>query len=445
VTMGLIFERRRVERLGIIGFGVTGRATVEFSLSRGVPPIVSEARSLTPSERGWLAERGVRFEERGHTPSFLADADVLVLSPGVPPGILPLDEARKSGVPVVSEIDLAGSLIDPPIVAVTGTNGKSTVATLIGAILESAGKDVVVAGNIGIPAISIVDEVSSADAVVLEVSSYQLEQSLHFHPQVAILLNLAPDHLSRHGTMDAYAAAKGRIFRRQTPADAAILPSDLAPAFDRGEGRRIFFDRERFTLPPYLESLPPHNRENLRAAISAARALLPDIDPASIPEDAVRSAVSLPHRLEVIGEVDGVRVIDDSKSTNPAAAIAALRAVDGPVVLLIGGRSKGAGYDALAREVKAHRVRRVVAYGEAADELSSIFSRAGVEIDRAADLERGISIGVYAARPGDTLLFSPACSSFDRFRDFAERGDVFTRYVEGLPGFSRMAGEGNPG
>jgi len=435
--MGLEIEGRRIDRILVVGFGLTGRGLVEFSLLCGLVPSVSEARILTPSERGWLAERGIRFEQGGHTSAFLADADAIVLSPGVPPGLPLLVEARDSGIPILSEIDLAGSLIENPVVAVTGTNGKSSVVTLIGSLLEEAGKVPIVAGNIGIPAVSVVADARSADVVVLEVSSYQLEQSGAFHPQIGVLLNLAPDHLARHRTMEAYAAAKGRIFLRQTPADTAILPSSLAGLFAEGRGKRLFFDTARLPLPAWFESLAPHNRENLRAAIAAVSVLVPGFDPGSIPEGAVEAALSLPHRLEEVGSVNGVRVINDSKSTNPASAIAALRAVDGRVVLLLGGRSKGAGYEDLAREVKAQPVRRTIAYGEAADELSSVFARFGIGIEVANDLEEGIALGLSLAEPGDILLFSPACSSFDQFRDYAERGETFVRLVSGLPGFSR--------
>lgn len=433
--MALSLVGREIGRLLVLGFGVTGKGVVDFALRRGIAPLVSEERVLTPAERSWLAARGVRFEDGGHTPALLADADAVVLSPGVRPSLPLLEEAGNDGIPVLSEIDLAGSLIPSPIVAVTGTNGKSSVVTLIGALLEEAGRRAIVAGNIGIPAVSVVAESRSADVVVLEVSSYQLEQSVIFHPRVAVLLNLAPDHLARHGTMEAYAAAKGRVFLRQGPEDTAILPSSLAGLFPQGEGRRLFFDAAR--IPGRFESLAPHNRENLRAAIAAVSVLVPGFDAGEIPETAVEGAFSLPHRLEEVGTVNGVRVINDSKSTNPASAIAALRAVDGGIVLLLGGRSKGAGYEDLAREVKERPVRGTIVYGEAAGELSSIFSRFGIEIEVADDLEEGVSLGLRLAEPGDTLLLSPGCSSFDRFRDYVERGETFVRLVSGLSGFSR--------
>jgi len=436
--MGLEIEGQRIERILIVGFGLTGRALVEFAVARGITPLLSEARSLAAQERGWLIERGLRFEDGGHTFAFLSEVDAVVPSPGVPPTLLLIEEAREMGIPVVSEIDLAGSLIVPPIVAVTGTNGKSSVVTLIGALLEGEGRRAVIAGNIGIPAVSIVADAGSADVVVLEVSSYQLEQSVAFHPRVGVLINLAPDHLSRHGTMEAYAAAKGRIFLRQTPDDTAVLPSNLKGRFVQGEAKRLFFDIESFPLPPYYGLLPPHERENLRAAIAAVSVLVPDFDPATIRKETIEAAFALPHRLEVVGDVDGVRVINDSKSTNPASAIAALRAVEGDIVLLIGGRSKGAGYEDLAREVKSHSIRGVVAYGEAAGELSAIFSRFGIGIEVVYGLEEGIAVGLGLAQPRDILLFSPACSSFDQFRDYAERGETFVRFISKLPGFSRL-------
>jgi len=435
--MGVTIDGRKIGRIAVLGFGTTGRALVEFAIGRRLSPIVSEARPLAEADREWLAERGVEFEDGGHTDGFLARAEAIVLSPGVPPSIPPLQMAMERGIPVLSEIDLACSLISPPIVAVTGTNGKSSVVTLIGYLLEGAGEVPIVAGNIGMPAISIVDTASSASAVVLEVSSYQLEQSGSFRPRIGILLNLAPDHLHRHGTMEAYAAAKGRLFQLQTPEDVAILPSALADLFDQGAARRIFFDTAGFPLPPYFDSLPPHERENLKAAAASMIALIPDFDPAAIPEETLRAAFGLPHRLEEVGTVGGVRVINDSKSTNPASAIAALRATEGDVVLLIGGRSKGAGYEDLAREVGARPVRAVITYGEAAGELSALLARFGIETAVGSDLEEGISLSLAAAGPGDTFLFSPACSSFDQFTDFAERGEEFVRFISRLPGFSQ--------
>jgi len=291
-----------------------------------------------------------------------------------------------------------------------------------------------VVGNIGLPFIDVSDRVASADAIVIEASSYQLEQSIVFHPQVGVVLNLEPDHLARHKTMGAYAAAKGRLFRLQTSEDVAVLPGPLAPRFPEGRGRRVFYDDARLALPQGAERLSPHQRDNLRAALCACEALLPGIDRREAPMERIVASLRLPHRMEPVGFVRGVRVIDDSKSTNPASTLAALASVEGPVVLLLGGRSKGAGYEILRAAIARRPIRRTILFGEAAEELAGLLG--GLPIDRAADVEAAIAAGLRVARPGDTLLFSPACSSFDQFSNFEERGRAFAGVVRACGGFS---------
>lgn len=433
--MNLRLGNATVERLLVVGFGVTGRAVCQYAVKHGVSVLLSEQRTLTDEERVWLGENGILYEDGGHTDRTLGGTDAIVLSPSVPLNVPLVEHAKRRGIPVYSELDLAALVSAPrPSVAVTGTNGKSSTVTLIGDLLRFWGREATVVGNIGAPFIDVADDVERIDAIVVEASSYQLEQSVAFRPHVGVMLNLEPDHLARHGTMDAYAEAKGRLFRLQTAADVAILPSGLSERFPQGTGKRVFHDDGRFILPAGAERLSPHHRANLRAALCACEALLPGIDRREVPLDRIQAALRLPHRMEEIGFVDGVRSIDDSKATNPASTVAALAATDGPTVLLLGGRSKEAGYEALREAIEASAIRRIVLFGEAGGRLSGLLE--GHPLERVADVEAAVHVGLEAARPGDTLLFSPACSSFDQFCSFEERGDEFTRAVRARAGFS---------
>lgn len=431
-----------IDSLLVLGFGVTGRAVAQHALRAGVRPFVSEAGALDAGAISWLGSHGVPLEQGKHSERFLGQVDAVVLSPGVPIEHRIVRTARARGLPVLSELDLA-SLQAPsiPIVAVTGTNGKGTTVTVIDAMLRRAGRSPLLGGNIGTPFVSLLDRVSGSDVVVLEASSYQLEQTQHLKPAVAVLLNLTPDHLKRHGTMEAYAAAKGRIFQRQDPGDVAVLPAELAERFTQGSARRVLFDAPPPELPAGAAGLSPHNRSNLAAALCAVRGFDPSIDPTAMDVADFDDAFRLPHRMETVGSIAGVRLINDSKSTNADSAIAALRAIDRPAVLLLGGRSKGAGYKALSEEIHARDVRTVVAFGEAANDFERILADSGIEAVLAPTLEEAVEAGLAAASAGDVLLFSPACSSFDSYRNYEERGDAFVRAVRRVAGFSFAEGK----
>jgi UDP-N-acetylmuramoylalanine--D-glutamate ligase len=424
----------------MLGFGVTGMAVCEFAIKRGLPIVVSEFGKLSPQQQAWLEEKDISFEQSGHTESFLSQVDTVVLSPGVPTDLPILACASERGLEVISETDFALSFIgECPIIAVTGTNGKSSTVEVIAKILASQGCRTSVAGNIGTPLISLVDEVTGLDALILEMSSYQLEQSRNFRPNVGLLLTFSPDHLHRHGTLSAYANAKSKVFASQKPDDVAILPRALASLFDQGQGRRVFCDDIFCELPAGTESLLPHEQFNLRAAFAACQALIPGFDIVRVPMGEVCSAFRLPHRMESLGYVDGVRIINDSKSTNAGSTIAALRSVTEPIVLLIGGRSKGAGYEALVSACAEPDLREVILFGEAAEELNGIFaqrSSTGVTVSVVSSMAAAIDFGLRAAQASDVLLLSPACSSFDAFSDYVERGQAFADLIKSKPGFN---------
>lgn len=410
-------------RVSVVGLARTGRALVAALAPAGASLFVSEGRSLAPDERAFLAQHGVEWEEGGHTERGL-HADLVVPSPGVPPHATVLREARRRGIPLWSEIELAFRLAHPRVlIAVTGTNGKTTTTELVGAILRAAGLDPVVAGNIGCPAISTVDE-AAGRPWVLEVSSYQLEWTAAFRPTVAVWLNFAPDHLDHHGTLGAYFAAKSRILVRQREEDTAVLSREiLAQVAPRARS----VDYRRVQLPwGWGEGLPEHLRDDLRAAWAATCAVYPDLWASPPAYDEVAAALDQPHRLEQVGEIRGIRFVDDSKGTNAHATAAALRAIPGSVVLILGGRHKGGGYDVLVPLVR-DKARLCVLIGESQTYFAELLSPAGIPYELAGDPSDALRRAYRAAQPGDTVLLSPACASFDQFRDYAQRGEAFQK------------------
>jgi UDP-N-acetylmuramoylalanine--D-glutamate ligase len=354
--------------------------------------------------------------------SLLEGVDIVVKSPGVP-GEAPLPTAaRERGIPVWSEIELGARLLgENPIVAVTGTNGKTTTAELLGQMLGAP-----VAGNVGRPLTGLVGVVEPQQLVVCEISSFQLEDIHELRPRVAVLLNLEPDHLDRHGTFEAYRSAKLRIFENQEPEDVAILPRGFGPI--PGGATRVEFAADD-ALP--AEPLIPgrHNRENAAAATAAARALGTDDDAIA---EALRTFPGVAHRLELVRERDGVRYVNDSKATNTAAARRALTAFGAPLHLILGGSLKGEPFDELAEKIAEANVVTAYLIGDAADELATALGYASVPFLLSVTLERAVAQAASAARPGEVVLLSPACASYDQFRDFEQRGEDFRRFVEKL-------------
>ncbi|TML29171.1 MAG: UDP-N-acetylmuramoyl-L-alanine--D-glutamate ligase [Actinobacteria bacterium] len=393
-------------------------------------------------EVGRLRDAGVEVHLHAPGSELVARARTLVKSPGVPSEAPVVAAARARGLAVLGELELAWRLIPNEFLAVTGTNGKTTTTELIGHVHRVAGLPVAVAGNVGTPLASLVDDVAPAATVVCEASSFQLEDSEYFAPEAAVLLNLAEDHLDRHGTFDAYVAAKLRAFAGQGNYDVAVAPCDL-PVDDLGGcARRVCFgtgpeaelaDRagqlwwadDPLLRVDEIRLRGPHNRLNAMAA--AAVTLARGIDPDAVRE-ALRTFAGVPHRLEEVAERDGVLYVNDSKATNVNATLMALASFDRPIHLILGGRGKGGGYEAL-RDPVAARCAGVYLIGEAADAMATALEGAGPPVHRCGDLERAVGAARAAARPGDVVLLSPAAASYDQYRDFEARGDRFRALV----------------
>ncbi|MDQ3066295.1 MAG: UDP-N-acetylmuramoyl-L-alanine--D-glutamate ligase [Actinomycetota bacterium] len=353
----------------------------------------------------------------------LGGVDVLVKSPGVPGDAPLVVAARERGIPVWSEIELASRLLPNPIVGVTGTNGKTTTTELLGAMLGTP-----TAGNVGTALSELVGGAPPDEWIVCELSSFQLEDIESFRPRIAVLLNLEPDHLDRHGSFEAYRDAKLRIFENQTEDDVAIVPRRFGPV--PGHGRRVEFAADD-ELP--AEPLIPgaHNRENAAAATAAARAVGRSDDQIG---NALETFPGVPHRLELVAEREGVRWVNDSKATNTAAARRALYAFDAPLQLILGGSLKGESFEAFAEDVGRANVLVAYLIGEAAKPLAADLGHANVPVSLATTLERAVAEAASAAEPGTVVLLSPACASYDQFRDYEHRGEEFRRLVENLQG-----------
>ena len=388
----------------MLGLARSGRAVRTALESRGVE-VVAADRSLGNDE----------------DVSLLDGVDALVKSPGVP-GEAPLvAAARERGIPVRSEIEVAASFLPNPILGVTGTNGKTTTTELLGAILGAP-----TAGNVGTALSELVGAVPPDAWIVCELSSFQLEDVDAFRPRVAVLLNLEPDHLDRHGTFEAYCVAKLRIFENQEETDVAVVPRGFGPV--PGRARRVeFAAADELPAEPLIRG--PHNRENAAAATVAARAA--GVDDATIAA-ALRTFPGVPHRLEPVAEVGGVLYVNDSKATNTAAARRALRSFEQPLHLILGGREKGERWDELAAEVASANVVAAYLIGEAAAALAVDLGDANVPFLVATTLGRAVEEAAGAAGPGHVVLLSPACASYDQFADYEARGEEFRRLVQNL-------------
>ena len=447
-----VFEDRiRHRRVAVLGLARSGTAACEMLLSHGASVLASDTG--TDDELKVTAERlrdlGAWVELGGHSIDALLSADYLVASPGLPGRLPVLEAARLKGVPIFSEIEVASWICRGDILAVTGTNGKTTTVTLLHEMLLEAGLHAKLAGNVGTPFSAVVSDLGT-NPVVLEVSSYQLEHVETFCPTVAALLNIGPDHLERHGDLEGYAAAKYRLGENMKAGGTLVLNADdaLARKMPVADGARSFYFSTQQFLPEGVfcegENLVhriaekqevlialadiripgPHNLAN--AAAAAAVALCYGVDPRAITR-ALKAFAGVPHRIEPLGLHRGCRVFNDSKATNVDAMIMALRSVDAPIILLVGGRAKGDDPHAADRLVK-ERVRCVIAFGEARARFEEAW-KGLVPVRLEDDLQKATQAAFEVARPGDAVLLSPACASFDQFKNFEQRGDLFRTYV----------------
>ncbi|MGF1465747.1 MAG: UDP-N-acetylmuramoyl-L-alanine--D-glutamate ligase [Sandaracinaceae bacterium] len=438
----------------VVGAGTSGLAAARLLVRQGAVVRLNDRRlpEALGASLDVLDELGVPAVLGHHDPKAFASADLIVLSPGVPP--LPAVEAAEArGVEVIGEAELAARFLRGTLVGITGTNGKSTVTSLVGRIMEATGRPTFVGGNLGRPLGDAVDHPAAGPdgSVVAELSSFQLERVPTLRPRVGVLLNLSPDHLDRYPSYRAYQEAKGNLFRRQEPDDVAVVPDgdprcrELAEA---GEAAILTFGRARGTVHEEggrlvdeqtgaafdLAELPlagAHNRLNAAAAMLTARAA--GAGPEAVAAG-LRSARSLPHRAAHVADIDGVAYIDDSKATNVGAAVAALDGLASPerrAVLIAGGVDKGGSYAPLAARL-ASVGRGAVLLGQAAPRLREALGRLGLTLLEATDMRDAVASARSLARPGDIVLLAPACSSFDQYRSYVERGEAFVEAVRAL-------------
>ena len=439
------------KRVLVVGLGKSGIASALFLADHGARVAVSDTKSEEElhHEIPQLLDRGIVVEAGYHNERTFKEQELIVISPGVPSDVPQLEQARQAGIPVIGEVELAARYLKGQIVAITGSNGKTTTTTLTGEIIAAGGKKTLVGGNIGTPAISFVETATDDTWIVLEVSSFQLETIETFHPKIAVVLNLTPDHLDRHHTFENYAAAKARIFENQTAADFAVLNADDATcvamaaktkaavywfsrqhlvqhgAFDH-RGDIIWRDRDREqTIMPVVEIglKGAHNIENVLAGVCGA--MLAGVDPADT-RRAVAAFKAVEHRLEFVAAIRGVDYYNDSKATNVDATIKALESFPGGIHLILGGKDKGSDYSIL-NPLLEERVKRVYTIGAAAPKIESQIK--GVPVVSAATIDTAVRLASESAAAGDIVLLAPACASFDQFVSYEHRGRVFKDLV----------------
>jgi UDP-N-acetylmuramoylalanine--D-glutamate ligase len=446
----------RGKKVLVVGAGKSGLAVARFLLGKQAEVTLTDSKGV--EMKGELAELAAKgaILRLGEYPGVWPELyDFLVVSPGVPLTEAPIREAYQKGIPVLGELELAWRFTRTPVVAVTGTNGKTTTTTLLGEILRNAGYKTLVAGNIGLPLVTEVEKYGPEDYIVAEVSSFQLETTGLFRPKVGLILNITPDHLDRHGTMENYAGAKSRVFKNQASEDFMVLNyDDEATRRLAGDvpGRVLFFSRRReletgacvsgntivynpgngvvAVCPVARLGIPgAHNLENVLAAVAAAAAL--GVKPDVLAET-LTGFRGVAHRLEFVAEIDSVQYINDSKGTNPDASIKALESFAAPIVLIAGGKNKGSDFALFASRVK-EKARVMVTLGECAGDIAAAARAQGFnEILPAGSFEEAVLLAHRAARPGEIVLLSPACASWDMFNSYEERGDLFKKIVKSL-------------
>jgi UDP-N-acetylmuramoylalanine--D-glutamate ligase len=442
----------------VVGLARTGVVTALFSAGYGASVTATELRpeAELAADAAKLRAAGVNLEFGGHTPAIFLEQDLIVVSPGVPADLPQLEAARARGIPVWSEIELAWRLLRGKLVAITGSNGKTTTTSLVAHILKTAKIPTLVGGNIGVPLLALVESSMDTTVTVAEISSFQLETIEAFRPEIGVLLNLTPDHLDRHASFEDYADTKMRMFENQLDRDTAVLNADDPEVTRRmpSRGHIYWFSRQKrvaqgaflrdeqiyFRLDGTETALArradislrgDHNLENVLAACAAA--YLAGADPAAI-SNGVKTFQGVEHRLEFVAEIGGVSFYNDSKATNVDATRKALEAFTGPLIVILGGKDKGSPYTPL-RDLLRDRARLVLLIGAAAEKIAADLGDV-TEVEQAGTLERAVQIAGRRSQPGDVVLLAPACSSFDQFQNYEHRGRVFKELVSGLQGQS---------
>lgn len=448
----------------VVGLARTGVATALFCAARSAKVTATEVRP--ESELGDVPARlraaGVTLELGGHTEKTFLAQDLIIASPGVPADDALLVAARSKKITMWSEIELAYRFQEGKLVGITGSNGKTTTTTLLYHILANAGIEAVLAGNVGTPLISRVEEMSARTVAAVELSSFQLELIERFRPDIGVMLNLTPDHLDRHKTMEAYAGAKARLFENQTELDAAVLNADDPPTvgYAPKKPQVFWFSRKQpVKQGGYLKGdeivvahkggedfvmkageiplVGAHNLENVLAAVTAAR--LAGVDAASIGK-AVKTFAGVEHRLEFVAEIAGVKYYNDSKATNVDATLKALDGFPGRILLILGGKDKGSDYTVLQKPLREKAILALLV-GAASDKIERQIA-GSVAIERAESIERAVDIASHAAQAGDIVLLAPACASFDQFLSYEHRGRVFKELVRQIGRKSQGTVEG---
>jgi len=442
------------KRVLVVGLGKSGVASALFLKAHGARVAVSDTKSGDElhNEIPVLLDHGITVETGGHGERTFRGQDLIVVSPGVPVDAATLVQARSLGEAVIGEIELAAQFLPGPIVAITGSNGKTTTTTLTAEILTAGGLSTLVGGNIGTPAISLADRAKHDTVIVLEVSSFQLETIQTFRPKIAVVLNVTPDHLDRHRTLEVYVDAKARIFENQRSDDFAVLNEDdptCVTMAARAQAQIFWFSRQKEVKQGawvrdgnilfrdsagqreimQVSEIPlkgAHNLENVLAAVCASA--LMGCAPEKI-RQAVRNFKAVEHRLEYVATIRGVDYYNDSKATNVDATIKALESFPANIHLILGGKDKGSDYSVL-NDLLRQRVKRVYTIGAAAAKIESQIQ--GVEVVHAETLENALRKANAVAQPGDVVLLAPACASFDQFKSYEHRGKVFKEIVRGL-------------
>src|SRR6478735_6190958 len=448
------------KRVLVVGLGRSGAASAIFLQEHGARVTVSDAKSEVQlqSEVAALLDRGISLETGHHGERTFRDQDLIVVSPGVPSDQPSLQHARSLGIPVIGEVELASRFLQGKVLAITGSNGKTTTTTLVGEILSKSGRKTLVGGNIGTPVISLAGKSSAESFAVLDVSSFQLESIEQFCPWIAAILNITPDHLDRHHTFQAYVDAKARIFEKQQTTDFAVLNADdptCVALQNKVKGSLLWFSRKQRVEngafvdgdqivfrqndqrqngqeQPVLSRSDiqlkgEHNLENVLAAV--AMTMIAGCTPQQV-RQAVKEFRAVEHRLELVATINGVTFYNDSKATNVDATVKALESFPANVHIILGGKDKGSDYTVL-NPLLRERVKRAYLIGAAADKIASHLQNSTTVV-RSGTLERAVHQAFDSAKPGDVVLLAPACASFDQFENYEHRGRVFKELVQSL-------------